>query len=437
MTCPCLICADGPFGDDAGLAETIRDDGWSALRVRGLSGFTYTVGLWHTFRRPELVMIGLDGEDMRLWLNTCAQLGKDEGWPAVDEPFRGVLPGHHLLLREMHSDWYDPLFTGTTLNRFYRGVRVPVLQLVWPDSDGRWPWDEHADSWLASQAQTWLPVASHPRGAWRLVGEFEPDFPFRASPVSQALTTQAVVAGRQPATVLFVEGVYDVLDERGYDADDLCLAHFGELVQRHPTLLACADGEAFAWDGSTWVPSTPSPPDLARSQQAWVGFQARAWLRSHDAEKIEHPGGTLYEHLVRTQERLRTLGLASHVQLAGLVFAAYGLDGSDVKLVGDRIDLRDLVGEQAETLAYRYAATDRRATWNQLAETGVLTNRFTGATEQLSGAALRDLVDLTIVRQLDVYEHTGQHADYFRRLFAGWAPLASPSVTAEAQRVLG
>ena len=33
--------------------------------------FTYTVGLWHSFRRPELVMFGLGGEDMQHWLNAA------------------------------------------------------------------------------------------------------------------------------------------------------------------------------------------------------------------------------------------------------------------------------------------------------------------------------------------------------------------------------
>lgn len=35
------------------------------LLIPGTLDFAYTVGLWHTFRLPELAMFGLDGEGMQ------------------------------------------------------------------------------------------------------------------------------------------------------------------------------------------------------------------------------------------------------------------------------------------------------------------------------------------------------------------------------------
>jgi hypothetical protein len=75
-----------------------------------------------------------------------------------------------------------------------------------------------------------------------------------------------------------------------------------------------------------------------------------------------------------------------------------------------------------------------------LASTRILTDRFTGSAEVLSLEDARDLVDLSIVNELDVYERSEEIAakagDYFRAVFPTWEPVASPSVMADCRRVL-
>jgi hypothetical protein len=221
--------------------DAVTRHGWSALWVAGSLDFAYTVGLWHTFGVPELVMFGLAGDDMPTWLNTCVQRCQDKGWPATEEPFDGVLEGFDTQLREVHPSWYRALF-GTALG-FYRGVAVPFRQLVWPDRHGRWPWDgEATPSSRARQAFSWQPVAQHREGAWRLIGELGPTFPFPVGPDAWVLTTRSVLDGsREVATVAYDQGSYDILDERGHAAEDLCLAFLGDVVRRHPRLSECAD----------------------------------------------------------------------------------------------------------------------------------------------------------------------------------------------------
>ncbi len=218
-------------------------------------------------------MFGLGGEDMQQWLNACVNRAREHGWPARNEPFHGVLDGFATQLRPVHESWHDALF-GTT-HRFYRGARVPVLQLVWPDRNGRWPWAERATASVRNrQALAWLPVDEHPPGGWRLVGEREPDFPFPVGPDSWVLTTRAVLGTDRPvARVARDEGAYDVLDDRGYDADDLCLAFLGDLVRRHPHLTACTDLDdgrvAVAQAGAAWSRSEMSRRDRRGSRQSW------------------------------------------------------------------------------------------------------------------------------------------------------------------------
>ena len=169
----------------------------------------------------------------------------------------------------------------------------------------------------------------------------------------------------------------------------------------------------------------------------------RAWLRERGAERIDHPGGTLYAHLGRVHDRLGALGHDPHVRLAGLAHAAYGTDGFDLALlaVTDRAPLRELAGDRAEELIYLYGACDRARTWRDLPATRQVWDRFGDRPRSLAPEQVRPFTDLSIVNELDVAEQDPtfrpRHGDYFRGLFASWAPLASPPVLAEARRVLG
>ena len=271
-SCTCRICHPDENEIGAATVETVRRHGWVSLWVAGSLDFAYTVGLWHTFGEPEVVMFGLEGEGMQTWLNTCVELGRDKGWPPPDEPFHGVIDGFETQLRDVDPSWHPALF-GTAIG-FYRGATVPVRQLIWPDRNGLWPWDDKATlSSRNRQAFAWLPVAEHPAGSWRLVGEM-PDFPFPAGPDDWVLTTRALLEGsRSVATVAYDQGSFDVLDDRGHAAEDLCLAFLGDVVRRHPQVRACADladGQVATAEDSGWTRSHITAADRRTSKRAWT-----------------------------------------------------------------------------------------------------------------------------------------------------------------------
>ncbi|HET9139624.1 DUF4262 domain-containing protein [Actinophytocola sp.] len=272
MSCSCLICAAEPPDGDASTVATVTEHGWTALWVPGPVAFAYTVGLWHTFGRPEVAMFGLDGPDMQGWLNACVHRGRDEGWPEDGVEFTGVIDGFATRLRRVDPSWNDALFG--TAYRFYRGWFPPVDQLVWPDRDGRWPWDERATvTCRRRQPRAWRPVLEQPPGGWRLVGELGEDFPFPPGPDGWALTTRAILAGRRPPVrVVHAETCFDVLDDRGYGADDLCLAFLGEVVTGHPDLAGCGDlpdGQEAVWTEAGWTSAPLAKRTRKISRRLW------------------------------------------------------------------------------------------------------------------------------------------------------------------------
>jgi hypothetical protein len=161
------------------------------------------------------------------------------------------------------------------------------------------------------------------------------------------------------------------------------------------------------------------------------------------ADELEHAGGSLYVHLHRVAKRLTTLGSSDTLVLAGLAHAAYGTDGFPTHLFDwqqERPVLEAVIGPEAELIVYRYGSCERETTWRDLAEHHTVTDRFTGTSEELSGADLRDFVDLTIVNELDVLDHapalTPKLRPFLQDQVPRWQSLASPAVLADAHRAL-
>ena len=161
------------------------------------------------------------------------------------------------------------------------------------------------------------------------------------------------------------------------------------------------------------------------------------------ADELEHAGGSLYVHLHRVAKRLTTLGASDTLVLAGLAHAAYGTDGFPTHLFDwqqERSVLEAVIGPEAELIVYRYGSCERETTWRDLAEHHTVTDRFTGTSEELSVADLRDFIDLTIVNELDVLDHDAERAVQLRQFLQEqiprWQSLGSPGVLTESQRIL-
>lgn len=160
-----MWCA--PTGEQ--LRHEVAERGWSVVRIfpeRRRPAWAFTVGLWHSYRSPEVAIFGLDldvlGPALDVLAEECAA-----GRPLVaGEQRTGVLEGFPIELGSIHRDWYNTFF-GTAAG-FYRRTRgITVLQVVWPDLDGRFPRQPNAARWCRRD-QPRLSVAppAHTRNIW-------------------------------------------------------------------------------------------------------------------------------------------------------------------------------------------------------------------------------------------------------------------------------
>ncbi|MEU8320766.1 DUF4262 domain-containing protein [Nonomuraea sp. NPDC048881] len=171
--CRCILCHVHEDQDELDLTdqhtvEHVQARGWSVKMIPEDDhgpGFAYTVGLWHTHRSPELAMFGLDVRLMHVLLNDLA----DEiaaGRPAqADEERHDLLERHPVVLKTVDLSWYREFF-GCAIS-FYRRLSFPVLEVLWPDRDGRFPWNTGYDEqYRELQPHLWLNPEDHPTGVW-------------------------------------------------------------------------------------------------------------------------------------------------------------------------------------------------------------------------------------------------------------------------------
>jgi hypothetical protein len=170
--CPCPLCIPG--APEAYLEEVwsgevrhIREHGWHVVGIGGddMPDWVFTVGLWHSYRVPEVAMFGLEVGDLMCWANAAGARLRDGAAPDADSLLTGVVEGLPLMIKTVDPSWHKPLF-GTAVG-YYQRTPVPFVQLVWPDRDGNWPWDQDATRRCREyQPRLWLPVDAHPTGVW-------------------------------------------------------------------------------------------------------------------------------------------------------------------------------------------------------------------------------------------------------------------------------
>lgn len=140
--------------EDARMASIIRRHGWAVeyiggefCSVPGCDGgddegppFAYTVGLFG-MGHPELLVFGLDPDDTYDLLNYIGEGVRIDEVLIPGQPLEIEGWGHRVIPEEVPNPG-EIVFSA---NRFYQRpseASVPVLQLTYDDSEGRYPWDD-------------------------------------------------------------------------------------------------------------------------------------------------------------------------------------------------------------------------------------------------------------------------------------------------------
>ena len=84
------------------------------------------------------------------------------------------------------------------------------------------------------------------------------------------------------------------------------------------------------------------------------------YLIAHGANTADHSGRTLLDHLKGTSQVVKEMGAPEYLQDAGLFHTVYGTVAYMplVGIISNRDEVKELIGEQAEEIAYWFCVLD-------------------------------------------------------------------------------
>jgi hypothetical protein len=148
------------------------------------------------------------------------------------------------------------------------------------------------------------------------------------------------------------------------------------------------------------------------------------YLRSLGVDKVPHSEGVFLAHLIGVYRDLKEWGVKEHVVLAGLFHSIYGTESFQGFCLPweRRSEIRDLIGERAERLAYVNCLLSRPSLDSSVADGGPphVVSRLDGTPIPLTPDEYTDLVTLHLCDRLEQAERVG-HWDWRRQ---AWEDMA-------------
>jgi len=131
----------------ATILERVKANGYTTVSVadRAAPTLTYTVGL-STLRPdlPEIMVLGLPSHVAYTVLGAIAERLLTGGPPVFDSDIEGVIHGFPVRLREIAPDKFTKIGVVVRWYRKHCGNDPDAFlaaQLLWPDQQGRWPFE--------------------------------------------------------------------------------------------------------------------------------------------------------------------------------------------------------------------------------------------------------------------------------------------------------
>ena len=127
--------------------DDIKQYGWSIMHVfddkNELPNFSYSVGIFHTFKQPEIIVYGMPNDSAQILINNVGSSLKDTDIVEGKE-YRGFINDQvPCVFRKVSQDHYKEHFGFNTW--LYKNNDFPVMQLIWPDKGLKFPWDKGFD----------------------------------------------------------------------------------------------------------------------------------------------------------------------------------------------------------------------------------------------------------------------------------------------------
>lgn len=125
--------------------EDIASFGWHCVHVLAegdLPEYAFTIGLFHTYKQPELIIFGLPCKVSHPILGVAADTAKSGRILDLEQPSDELLNGASCCFAKVPTSKYGENVGFCCW--YYRGNDFPLYQIVWPSREGLFPWHPKA-----------------------------------------------------------------------------------------------------------------------------------------------------------------------------------------------------------------------------------------------------------------------------------------------------
>ena len=207
-------------------------------------GWAYTIGVFDTAEKPELITVGLPPETAHYALNEAAKLLRS-GVDLSKGRYRDLIGEVECEFRPVDRKWIGQLMGWSIW--YYDGDDFPVLQAVYPDRENRFPEDDGFDKSFAQPLmQPTAPMTGVEKDFWASTDSESSlyNWQFSDGPHTHAFLSKAVNEENEPVTFVShdaEDGAWQFLGDSMCDASGpvvVCLHH---PIDRDPSLAELAD----------------------------------------------------------------------------------------------------------------------------------------------------------------------------------------------------
>ena len=131
------------------LHETISQYGWTSVSMpegRKQPPWSYSIGLFETYKVPEVVVMGKERALMSAMLTNIHEAVKTGQTLSDGLELSNVWIDNNCVFRTVEQKHYTKYLPWAV--DYYGHQDFPVLQLIWPDPFGYFPWQEGFDTRL-------------------------------------------------------------------------------------------------------------------------------------------------------------------------------------------------------------------------------------------------------------------------------------------------
>ena len=207
------------------IQQMVKEHGWYVALFEAedsMPAFGYTIGLYKTFKHPEIIAFGLPVDVLAALLNLVGDMVKSGTAIQQELSYPNILTNMPVTFKRVHKD-NMPDYFGYGID-FYGDKPFHAFQLFWPDEQAAFPWEDSFDDNLRLYQPLLYEVI---------------DFKFFEQRSVAAFVDKRIFKENKPIVHVVhdkEDGSWQFLTGEPVTGDDIMLVALEEVVKKDPTV---------------------------------------------------------------------------------------------------------------------------------------------------------------------------------------------------------